>query len=133
LALSEIVKREDLKVEDAELDAELAQLKAREEFQEATLQEALDSPAGRGSVLNDLLIAAARRRIVDIAKGEAPALAVRSETAEVAEPAAEQPAVVRSETASVAEPEPADKNPENPCENPCEGSKPSQGLEGLGE
>jgi trigger factor len=136
LALSEIVKREGLQVEDAEVDAELAQLKAREESQDAKLQEALDSPVGRVGVMNDLLIAAARQRIVDIAKGEAPALVVRSETASVAETAvvaeqppvvqsetasvAEEPPVVESETASVAEPEPAGENPENPGE----GSEP---------
>jgi trigger factor len=106
LALFEIVKREDLKVEDAEVDAEIALLKAREEFQDTQLQELFDSPAGRAGVRNDLLIATARERVAQIAKGEAPELLPAAEAA-AEEPAATEAAVEEpaAEEAAVAQPE----------------------------
>jgi len=74
LAMGEIIRREGLTVEGQAVQAELDRLVAAEEFQSEEMQQVLQTPGARISIMNDLLLAKARERLADIAKGEAPDL-----------------------------------------------------------
>ncbi|MBN1137906.1 MAG: trigger factor, partial [Anaerolineae bacterium] len=86
LALGEAIKREGLKVEEAEVEARVQELKAQEGFESEEVQKLLDSPATRVGLANDLLVAKIRDRIAQIARGEAPPLEVDAEAPAEAEP-----------------------------------------------
>ncbi len=114
LVMTEIVQLEGLKVEGEELQAELDRLAASPEFQTDELQELLATPGARVSVLGDMLVARARERIAQIARGEAPPLETPSDTEPagedetVAEAAAEDERVAEAaaEGEAAGEPEP---------------------------
>jgi len=86
LALAEAIKREGLKVEEAEVEARVQEMKADEEFQSEEIQKLLDGPATRAGLANDLLMAKIRERIAQIAKGEAPPLEAAAESPADVEP-----------------------------------------------
>ena len=88
LALAEAIKREGLKVDEADIDARIQELKAQEGFQSEEMQKLLEDPAARAGLANDLLLTKIRERIALIARGEAPPL----ETAAEAPAEAEAPA-----------------------------------------
>ena len=79
LALAEAIKREGVKVEEAEVETKVQELKAQEEFQSDEMQKLLDNTAMRASLANDLLLTKIRTRIAQIAKGEAPPLEADAE------------------------------------------------------
>ena len=72
LAMGEVIKREGIKVEEAEIEAKIQELKAQEEFQSEEMQKLLDGPGAHVGMANDMLLAKARERLAQIARGEAP-------------------------------------------------------------
>jgi trigger factor len=74
LVLGEVAKREKLTVEDDEIDAEIDRLCEMMGEQGEQMREVLESPGGRLSVADDLLVTRVQERVVEIAKGEAPPL-----------------------------------------------------------
>jgi trigger factor len=129
LALGEIIKREGLTVEGEDVQAEMDRLAASEEFQEEEMQQVLQTPGARITVMNDLLITRARQRLSAIAKGEAPDLpapaAEGEETSEsqiIAEGLAEMEAV----QADTAEREAAAE--QSPEPEPTEAAQPAPAV-----
>jgi trigger factor len=108
LVLVEIARREGLKAEEDQVDAELARLtEALQENEE--MLKFLASPEGRISVADDLVLAKAQERVIQIGKGEAPALELAAPPETVAEaeaePAAEAEHEAAAETGAEATPE----------------------------
>lgn len=101
--MSEIIRREGLTVSGDEVQAALDRLAASEEFQTDEMQQLLQTPGARISVMNDLLVERARERVAQIARGEAP------------EPAAEE-AAGQEESAPAAEAEAEAAEVETPAE-----------------
>lgn len=74
LVLTEVVSREKLRLEDDEIKAEIDRLVESMGEQGDEMREMLESPMGRMSIAEDLMIQRVQERIVQIAKGEAPPL-----------------------------------------------------------
>jgi trigger factor len=104
LVLGEVAKKEELGVEDAQVEAEIERLSEMMGDQSDEMREMLASPGGRLSVEDDLLTEKVQERVVEIGKGEAPEVEVEAE-AEV-EPEAKVEGEVEAEVESEAEPEP---------------------------
>jgi trigger factor len=111
LVLTEIAKREGLTVEQEEIDGEIDRLSDMLGDQANQMREMLESPVGRLSVADDLLVARVQERVIQIAKGEAPPLEeekgeegeVEGPEAEPEEPVAETPSGVEQEELEPAE------------------------------
>jgi trigger factor len=93
LVLEQIALQEGLKVEDAEIESTIDAISDTSGGQSEEMRQMLESPLGRLSVADDLLMDKAWERIAQIARGEAPPLP--------AEPPAEGPALA----ADTSEPE----------------------------
>ena len=83
LVMANVAEGEGLTVEDEAIDAEIERLSASMGERADEMRDMLNSPAGRLSVADDLMVAKVQERIVQIAKGEAPDL--EEETGEVKE------------------------------------------------
>ena len=83
LVMANVAEGEGLTVEDEAIDAEIERLSASMGERADEMRDMLNSPAGRLSVADDLMVAKVQERIVQIAKGEAPDL--EKETGEVKE------------------------------------------------
>jgi trigger factor len=91
LVLNKIAELEGLEVEDEEVEAEIDRMSEMLGEQAEQMREMLQSPIGRLSVTEDLLIAKAQERVVQIGKGEAPPLPEAEEVAAEAEAEAGEP------------------------------------------
>jgi trigger factor len=89
LVMSEVAKREGLTVEDEEVEAEIDRLSEMMGEQADQMREMLESPGGRLTVADDLMVDQVQKRIVGIAKGEAPPLEEAAEAEEEALPEAD--------------------------------------------
>jgi trigger factor len=78
LVLTEVASREGLTVEEEEIDREIDRLTDLMGDQPESMREMLQSPVGRLSVADDLLVARVQERVIQIAKGEAPPLETAS-------------------------------------------------------
>lgn len=74
LVMGEVANREGLTVEDEEIEAEIERLSEMMGEQADQMREMLESPGGRLSVADDLMVDQVQKRIIEIAKGEAPPL-----------------------------------------------------------
>ena len=90
LALMTLAEAERLTVEEDEIDAEIERLSESMGDQAEQVRQMLDTPTGRVSVTNDLLVDLAQERLIQIGKGEAPPLAKEAERVE-AEPEETEP------------------------------------------
>jgi trigger factor len=79
LVLEQISLREGLKVEPEEIQAAIEAISGTSGEQAAEMRQLLESPLGRLTVADDLIMDRARERVVQIAKGEAPALEAEPE------------------------------------------------------
>ncbi len=112
LVLGQVAEREGLKVEEEEIEAEIDRLSEMMGDQADEMREMLESPIGRLSLADDLLVTRVQERIIQIGKGEAPPIeeeqaeegaeAAAEEVAEEEEPAAEAPAEAEVEAAEEA-------------------------------
>jgi len=98
LALAEAIKQEGLKVEEADIEERVQELKAQEDFQSEEMQKLLDDRAARAGLANDLLLTRIHERIAQIAKGEAPPLEIAAEAPADAEAPAEAEPVETAES-----------------------------------
>jgi trigger factor len=89
LVMREVAEREGLTVEDEEVEAEIDRLSEMMGEQAGQMREVLESPGGRLTVADDLMVGRVQKRIVAIAKGEAPPLEEAAEAEEEAPPEAE--------------------------------------------
>ncbi|MGQ9600558.1 MAG: trigger factor [Anaerolineae bacterium] len=90
LVLYRIAELEKLQVEDAEVENEIERMSKIVQVKDDKFSQLLNSPAGRLMISEDLLLERARRRVIQIAKGEAPALEEGTEEAgDKSEPSAE--------------------------------------------
>lgn len=74
LVMVEVAQREKLMIDDEEIDAEIDRLSEMMGERAGEMRELLESPGGRMSVADDLMVARVQERIAQIAKGEAPPL-----------------------------------------------------------
>ena len=102
LVLGEIVKVENLQVEDDEIDAEVERMIEMMGPQAEEMRETLESPGGRFMMADDLMTNKAQERAIQIAKGEAPPL----EVADADEVGAESPVDAEEDEVMEAEVEP---------------------------
>ena len=72
LVLGKVVEAEGLKVDDAEVDAEIQRMSAPLKEQAESLRKLLDTATGRHRIHLDLLADKSVRRLSDIARGRAP-------------------------------------------------------------
>ena len=113
LALLHLAQAEGLTVEDDEIEAAIEQFSRSAGDQAGQVRQALDTPQGRASITNDLLIGQAMERVIQIGLGEAPPLEEPEETGTEGEPADEETAAVEpgveeapaAEETAAAEPE----------------------------
>lgn len=106
LVLNEIGKREELTVEPEKVEAEIDRMSEMMGDRAEEMREMLDSPAGRMSIADDLMVAKVQELVVQIARGETPSLEeersgespAEAEEAE-AEPEAGEPGVEETEEA----------------------------------
>jgi len=82
LVLSEVVKREKLRIQDDEIQAEIDQIVESMDDQGSEVRDMLESPMGRMSIADDLMVERVQERMFQIAKGEAPPLEEAEEEAE---------------------------------------------------
>jgi trigger factor len=101
LVLNQVAEEEGLTVEEEELEVELEQLIESMGEQAESMRALLETPGGKESVSQDLLVSKAQKRVVEIAKGEVPPEEVAEAEEEVAGEAAAEAAV--SEGQSVQE------------------------------
>lgn len=81
LVLGEIVEQENLEVSDVELDIQIAESSEQYGEQADAVRAALSAPEGRSNLRNRMLATKAMERLVAIAKGEAPDVAVEASAA----------------------------------------------------
>lgn len=138
LVLNHVAQLEGLEVEAEEIESEIDRVSEGMGEQAGEMREMLESPVGRLSVADDLMMAKVQDRVVQIAKGEAPPLeekepdndADAGEETEAGESASETVAGVEAE-----EPEDEPQKGEAPAEAAGGGSAPadSQAEEPLAE
>jgi trigger factor len=87
LVMTEITEQEGLSIEDEQIDAEIERLCESMGEQADEMRQVLETPMGRLSVTDDLMVAQAQERIILIAKGEAPPLEEEADEAEEADAA----------------------------------------------
>jgi trigger factor len=90
LVLNKVAEEEGLTVEEEELEEEIERLIEAMGEQAESMRAVLETPGGKESVSQDLLISRAQQRVVEIAKGEVP---VEAEEVEAEEEVAEEDAV----------------------------------------
>jgi len=105
LVMSNVAKGEGLDVDDETIDAEIERLSVAMGERADDMREMLNTPPGRLSVADDLMVAQVQERIVQIARGEAPDL---EEEAEEDSVEAEEDSVEAEEDSVEAE-EPAEE------------------------
>ncbi len=108
LVLRELVKREQITISDAELDAEIARLRSSARPDDTETHEMLSSPEGRLAIEDQMLIdrALARLREIVVAAPAGQPVAPEPPTADAstaAEAATDTPAADRSDAAAAAE------------------------------
>ena len=138
LVMGEVAEREGLTVEDEEIEAEIDRLSEMMGEQADQMREMLESPGGRLTVKDDLMVDRVQKRIVEIAKGEAPPLeettAAEEETHLDAEAEVQQEAGPPTEDEAEGGPEgesgqeSAELTPES--DTPAEEPEADAGLEG---
>ncbi|MGD2206984.1 MAG: trigger factor [Anaerolineae bacterium] len=79
LVLEQITRREGLEVGEDEIEAEIAQMLEEAGDKADQMRAMLDSEVGRQMLVDDLLRAGARERLLQIAKGNAPPLEEQAE------------------------------------------------------
>jgi trigger factor len=118
LVLRQVAEQEGLRIEEEEIEDEIDRLSEMMGEQADEMRQMLESPAGRLSVADDLMVELVQERIIQIAKGEAPPLeeGEPEESAE-AEVEVEQPETEESAPESLQEAEePEAEAPEAPQE-----------------
>jgi trigger factor len=126
LALAEIARLEDLKVEDEEIDAEIERMLSMMGPSAEEMRETFESPAGRFMIGDDLRTTKAQERAIEIAKGEAPLLetvegdSAADETEDETKPKAESAA---DDTAGDTTADPEDAASEDSAEEPGAGQE----------
>jgi trigger factor len=140
LVMRQVAEREGLTVKDEEIEAEIDRLSEMMGEQAGQMREVLESPGGRLTVADDLMVDRTQKRIIAIAKGEAPPLEEVTEAEEEAPPEAEaevqQAAGPATESEAEGGPEgesdqePAEPAPESdaPAEEPEAGAEPESGA-----
>jgi trigger factor len=130
LVLRQVARLEGLEADPEEIEAEIDRLSDMLGEEAGQMRDILDTPGGRQSVAEDLVLAQVQERIKQIARGEAPPLE-GAEAAVEAEPEAEVQAESEPELpAEEGEPEaaaPADVETESPTDEPGseEGEEPA--------
>jgi trigger factor len=119
LVLGEIVQREQLDVNDADIDSQIDKMSQQFGEQAAIFRQMLGRAENRQSVAVDLATNRASRRLIEIARGENPALGVSPAQQEEAAPAITPP---QAEVAESVEPpaEPSSSSAESSAESPSE-------------
>jgi trigger factor len=84
LVLNEVARREGLEADPDEIEAQIEQLMEMAGPSGDEMREMLDSPEGRQSIAEDLVMEQAQERVTQIGKGEAPPLEVEEEAEEEA-------------------------------------------------
>ncbi len=79
LVLRKVAELEDLKVEDEQIEAEIDRLSEMMGDQADQMREMLQTPGGRLSVTDDLLMTMVQEIVMQIGKGEAPPLEAKVE------------------------------------------------------
>jgi trigger factor len=82
LILEEVARLEELEADPEAVDGEIERLIEAMGPEAEQMRELLESPEGRQSVADDLVMARAQERVVQIGKGEAPELEQEAEEAE---------------------------------------------------
>jgi trigger factor len=82
LVLNQVAKEEGLQADPEEIEAEIDRLSEMLGDEADQMREVLDTPEGRLSIAEDLVIAQVQERIKQIARGEAPPLEVTETEAE---------------------------------------------------
>jgi len=115
LALVNIATREGISVEPEEVDAEVERLVETMGDQAEKMREMLDTPGGRLSVADNLMVSRIEERIIQIAKGEAPPLEEEEEeeTESQEDVAASGEGEAETETAEVAAEEATEESEES--------------------
>jgi len=114
LALVNIATGEGISVEPEEVEAEVERLVEAMGDQAEKMREMLDTPGGRLSVADNLMVSPIEERIIQIAKGEAPPLEEEEEVAESQEDAAAAgEGEAETETAEVAAEEATEESEES--------------------
>ncbi len=72
LVLNKVAEEEGLTIEEEELEEEIERLIEAMGEQAESMRALLETPGGKESVSQDMLIARAQQRVVEIAKGEVP-------------------------------------------------------------
>jgi trigger factor len=85
LVLRELRQTEDIQVSDESVGEQINKMLEQFGEQGASLRSALDTPAMRDNIRNDLMEQGVMDRIVAIAKGEAPAIVARTEAVPASE------------------------------------------------
>jgi trigger factor len=102
LVLNKVAEEEGLTIEEEELEEEIERLIEAMGDQAASMRALLETPGGKESVNQDLLVSRAQQRVVEIAKGEVPA--EEEEAAGAEEETTETEATVADETEEEAGP-----------------------------
>ena len=87
LVLRNIAEREELKIEEEQVEAEIDRLAEMMGDQADQMREMLQSPGGRQMAAEDLMMAKVQELVVQIGKGEAPPVEAEQELAEGAQEA----------------------------------------------
>jgi len=82
LVMANVAEEERLAVDDETIDAEIDRLSEMMGDRADEMRAILNTPSGRLSVADDLMVARVQERILQIARGEAPALEEETEEAE---------------------------------------------------
>jgi trigger factor len=147
LVLNQVAKQEDLEVDSEEIDAEIDRLSAMLGDEADQMRQVLDTPEGRQSMADDLVITQVQERVKQIARGEAPPLEGDEETETEAQPGVEAQARTEAgvepeteveaesrgegeeaEAEVVAEPGESKASPEEPAPDaPAGGEEPDAG------
>ena len=111
LVLNEIARREELEADPEAVEEQIEQMVLMAGSSGEQMREMLDSPEGRLSLSEDLIIEQAQELATQIGKGEAPPLEEEEADAEEeAEPASEEEDVGEDVTPEASEEEPADQD-----------------------
>jgi trigger factor len=105
LVLNQVARHEGLQVDSEEIEAEIDRLSAMLGDEADQMRQVLDTPEGRQSVADDLVIAQVQKRVEQIAKGEAPPLEEDEETETEPQPEVETQARTEPQVEVEVEPE----------------------------
>jgi trigger factor len=135
LVMSEVTEQEGLTIDDEQIDAEIERLIESMGEQADEMRQVLESPMGRLSVTDDLMVAQAQERIMLIAKGEAPPLEVEAPEEETDESEAEDGGEDDAEAEAVegSAPETDDEAAEEPADDADDEAEDAPEPETAGE